>query len=327
MAAPQFPAAEIEITDLRRVAAADLAPVLESEVAEWRQALHWDLRPSADLVLRFVASQALNGYALRVAGHLAGYTYVVSEEGKGLIGDLYIRADQRTVDNENLLLSAALDNLFASPCVRRIESQLMMLCRPLDRPLPRPESAVRYSRRFMLIDAERATGLPPRSRGTYLNYWHDRHTDAAARLIAEAYRGHIDSRINDQYRSVAGARRFLYNIVHYPGCGAFVPGASFVADVGGRALAGLCLASRLSHDVGHITQLCVAPALRGFGLGYELLRCSLAALADLGCRSITLTVTSANRQALALYENVGFTTLREFAACVWERPPAVPSGS
>lgn len=326
MAAPELLAAEI--TDLRCVAAADLAPVLESEVAEWRQALRWDFRPSADLVLRFVASQALNGYALRVAGDLAGYTYVVAEEGKGLIGDLYVRSDRRTIENENLLLSAAVESLFASPLVRRVESQLMMLCRPLDRPLPRSESATRYSRRLMAIDRERIARLPPVGRPpVHLECWHDGHSEAAARLIAEAYRSHIDSRINDQYRSLAGARRFLYNIVQYPGCGVFLPSASFVATAGGRALAGLCLASRLSDDVGHITQLCVVPGLRGLGLGYELLRCSLAALADLGCRSITLTVTSANRQALALYEKVGFTTLREFAACVWERPGGVEGGS
>jgi ribosomal protein S18 acetylase RimI-like enzyme len=323
MAAPELLAAEI--TDLRHVGAADLAPVLESEVAEWREALHWDFRPSADLVLRFVASQALHGYALRVAGEVAGYTYVVSEEGKGLIGDLYVRSDQRTIENENLLLSAALESLFASPLVRRIESQLMMLCRPLDRPLPRPETATRYSRRLMAIGGERIARLrQARCPRAHLECWSDRHSETAARLIAEAYRGHIDSRINDQYRSLAGARRFLYNIVQYPGCGVFLPGASFVATAGSRALVGLCLASRLSDDVGHITQLCVAPHLRGLGLGYELLRRSLAALTDMGCRSITLTVTSANRQALALYESVGFTTLREFAACVWERPPAGP---
>ena len=53
-------------------------------------------------------------------------------------------------------------------------------------------------------------------------------------------------------------------------------------------------------------------------MGYELLRRSLAALAANGCRSATLTVTSANTSAIRLYERMGFTGQREFAAYVWE---------
>ena len=43
--------------------------------------------------------------------------------------------------------------------------------------------------------------------------WLDGYLDRAAELITDAYRNHVDSRINDQYRSVAGARRFLYHIL------------------------------------------------------------------------------------------------------------------
>ena len=63
----------------------------------------------------------------------------------------------------------------------------------------------------------------------YIEKWSDHYQDAAAQLIAAAYTGHVDSRINDQYRTSGGARRFLYNIVQYPGCGAFYRPASFAA--------------------------------------------------------------------------------------------------
>lgn len=310
-----------EVVDLRRVTAAELAPVLEEEVSEWRRSFDWDFQPSADLVLRFVASHALNGYALRFSGAVSGYTYVVSEGRKALIGDLYVLRERRSVENENLLLSAAVESLLAGSVVRRIESQLMMLGRPLDRPLPFAHCVTRYPRRFLVLDARRAGTLPPaHPPGVRFQRWDEHHTEAAARLIAAAYQGHIDSRINDQYRSVAGARRFLFNIVHYPGCGVFLDSASFVAVAPGGDLAGLCLSSLLSSDAGHITQLCVGPRFQGLGIGYELLRRSLAALAGNGCQHISLSVTVANRPALALYERAGFITLREFAACVWERP-------
>jgi ribosomal protein S18 acetylase RimI-like enzyme len=39
---------------------------------------------------------------------------------------------------------------------------------------------------------------------------------------------------------------------------------------------------------------------------------------DAGCRSATLTVTASNEDAVALYERVGFVTVRQFSAFVWE---------
>jgi ribosomal protein S18 acetylase RimI-like enzyme len=149
--------------------------------------------------------------------------------------------------------------------------------------------------------------------------WSERKQDEAATLISAAYRGHIDSEINDQYRSPAGARRFLMNIVQYPGCGAFFQPASYVAmDPGTGRLSGICLASLVHADVGHVTQVCVSPAARGTGVGYELIRRSLASLARHGCKKVTLTVTAANTEAIALYERMGFRKTRNFSAYVWE---------
>ena len=153
----------------------------------------------------------------------------------------------------------------------------------------------------------------------YIEKWHDHYSDPAAQLIAAAYEGHVDGRINDQYRSAAGARRFLYNIVQYPGCGSFYRPASFVAFDGmsGR-LCGMSLASIVAPDTGHITQICVAPGARGTGIGHELLRQSLTTLREMGCGIASLTVTAANEDAGKLYERVGFRVLRQFSAYVWE---------
>ena len=62
----------------------------------------------------------------------------------------------------------------------------------------------------------------------------------------------------------------------------------------------------MAPDTGHITQICVAPAVRGTGIGHELLRQSLTTLREMGCASASLTVTAANEDAVALYERVGF---------------------
>jgi ribosomal protein S18 acetylase RimI-like enzyme len=106
--------------------------------------------------------------------------------------------------------------------------------------------------------------------------------------------------------------------VQYPGCGTFCGPASFAAiDASTGVLQGMALASMVALHSGHITQVCVAPAYKGAGLGYELVRRSLVALAANGCRSVSLTVTTANHGAVRLYERMGFVNRREFAAHVW----------
>lgn len=310
-----------EVVELRDLRPEDLQPLLAREIDEWRSELDWDFRPSADLVRRFVGMRALSGHALVACGRVTGYAYSVIDERKGLLGDLYLLPEYRSVENENRLLEAVLRCLMGTPYLYRIEGQLMLLSSPLDRPLPQPQYLSRYARRFMAVDTDRTVRLlPGPAAARYMvEEWDSRRQGDAAYVIAAAYRGHIDSSINDQYRSVAGARRFLTNIVQYPGCGSFYQPASFVStDPESGRLCGLSLASLLAADVGHITQICVVPEVRGTGVGYELLRRSLAALARAGCRTTSLTVTAENREAIRLYERIGFSTLRNFAAYVWE---------
>ncbi len=311
-----------ELVELRRLRVEHFQPLLEEETARWRELFDWDFRPSADLVRRFVRMKALHGWGLLEGGQLIGYSYYVCEEAKGLIGDLYVLRHRQAVELENLLLEAVLDSLFATPPIRRVEAQLMMLPSPFERPVPRGGWLHRYARNFMVADLEAAGSLPPGPAAAKIRIerFTERFQEPAAELIAAAYRGHIDSEINDQYRSLSGARRFLSNIVHYPGCGSFFPPASLVAiDAADGRLVGLSLSSLVAAQVGHITQICTAPEVRGRGVGYELLRSSMAILARERCRKVSLTVTASNREAVRLYERTGFRTLRTFAAYVWTR--------
>jgi ribosomal protein S18 acetylase RimI-like enzyme len=309
-----------ELVDLWQVRVEELEPLLEEEVRAWRQQLEWDFRASADLVRRFVEVHALNGFALLAGDEAAGYSYFVSEEHKGLVGDLFLREPYRTADNERRLLAAVVDHLMHTRGIRRIESQLMLARAGPRRPLPAAGYAHTYLRNFMRYDLSEAAGLRARriDRVSY-ELWSDRRQDETAALISAAYAGHIDSDINDQYLSTEGARRFLFNIIQYPGCGAFFQPASWLAldRHGGRAC-GVSLTSMVAAEVGHVTQICIAPAMRGKGVGYELLRRSLASLAEAGARTVTLTVTSANENAVALYESLGFSTIRKFPAFVWD---------
>ena len=138
-------------------------------------------------------------------------------------------------------------------------------------------------------------------------------------VIAASYVNHVDSSINDQYRSLGGARRFLYNIVRYPGCGNFSPRASFVAfDATTGAPAGVVAVSMVNRQTGHVTQLCVHPTAQGRGLGSQLLATAMDALRRMGAPRVSLTVTAENR-AVDLYRRAGFREVRRFLAYVWER--------
>ena len=309
----------LEMCDLRRLTAADFAPLLDEEIEYWRDALDWDFERSADLVRKFIDMRALNGSALIASSGVAGYVYSVLEEHKGIVGDLYVRHAFRTPENEFRLLSHVVEDLIATPFVRRVESQLTLLG-TRERILPRSHQVQTFDRDFLEIDLDRlerfpAVPLP----GMTIEPWGPHFQDAAAHLIASAYSGHVDALINDQYRSVAGARRFLFNIVQYPGCGAFLASASLAAvERETHWMCGLCLTSSVSADVGHITQICLARDVRGRKLGYEMMRQCLHLMRSNGFKRVSLTVTSANRGAIRLYQQMGFRSLRRFPAFVWE---------
>src|SRR5712672_2295286 len=153
-----------------------------------------------------------------------------------------------------------------------------------------------------------------------LNRWNDRHFEPCAKLISLAYANHVDGEINDQYRSRSGALKFLKNIILLPGCGQFVPGASFVLhEPGSDELIAAVLTSEVSPGVGHTTQICVLPGYQGHGLGSMLMQTSAESLRAMKFRELTLTVTAQNRSAVQLYENLLFSTDRSFTAGVWPR--------
>src|SRR6202008_3062929 len=119
----------------------------------------------------------------------------------------------------------------------------------------------RHARLFMVLPmgGPPPPGTPLREE-IEIRRWSEQDYQPAAAIITSAYRGHVDSEINDQYRTLSGSLRFLNNIVRFPGCGTFDLESSFVAiHKRSRTLIGLILCSRVRHDVGHVTQVCVLP--------------------------------------------------------------------
>jgi ribosomal protein S18 acetylase RimI-like enzyme len=332
----------IEILDLRHFAAPMLRPVLDAEGEIWKQRLHWDYRTSSKLLMQYLDSHMLPGYAALEGGQVTGYAFCVYEETKAVIGDVFAlgcqpaglddtpgtgpspapEAAATAYEIEQTLLKHLFETLVGSPHVDRIESQLLLHPSGAHAGIFR-EAGFKVFRRLFMVQPLKSLWSQPRielPHGLELRGWRDEDLTPAGQLISEAYRDHPDSVINDQYRSVHGSQRFLHNIVRYSGCGTFSPQVSHViVHRQSRELVALVLGSRVSAESGHITQLCVHPGYRRHGLARMLL--SLAAFHFMrhGATEISLTVTESNETAIDLYLSEGYAIAHNFDAAVWQR--------
>ena len=312
-----------EVLDLRHFAAASLRALLTDEAERWQARLRWDYRESTELLLDYLDSRSLTGYAAVEGRRVLGYTFGVIEASKAVVGDLYTFGETEATANPvcDVLLDHLLETLQAMPGVDRLESQLLMFpTGALSGPFRKRDFSP-IPRLFMVADLPRSTPLsasPPAPKGFTLRAWDAVAYDETARLIHQAYEGHVDAGVNDQYRTVVGAARFLHNIIRFPGCGLFdAPHSLLLREQRTGALAAVLLCSRVRQDVGHITQLCVAPSQRGRGLGRALLHHCKLTLAQNGLRALSLTVTESNTSAVGLYESEGFRSAHRFEAWVW----------
>jgi ribosomal protein S18 acetylase RimI-like enzyme len=322
------PAIQLEILDLRHFSAGNLKPVLEAESCVWTERLRWDFRASANLLLQYLDSHVLPGYVALENGRIRGYVFCVYEGNKAVVGDVFAVPlngnPESAIDVERSLLEHLIELLQHSPSIDRIESQLLLHPHGTHSAALARNGFAIYERLFMELDlasVELSQGIPevfPRS--LEMRSWRDGDFTPAAHLISYAYQGHLDSLINDQYRSVTGSQRFLHNIVRFPGCGFFDPAASRVlAERNHGEMIGLLLCSRVREDVGHVTQICVAPQYRRRGLGAWLLAECERDLRSRNFQALTLTVTKENTSAVALYEQRGFVTRHTFDAMVWNQ--------
>jgi ribosomal protein S18 acetylase RimI-like enzyme len=317
---------QLEILDLRHFSAAQLAPLLRDEASLWLQRLHWDYTKATQLLLEYLDGRILPGFVALHKGRVVGYAFCVYEGEKAVIGDIYALGESSGTDNPicETLLHHTLEMLQATPAIDRVESQLLMF----------PAGALHgpflsrgfqpFSRLFMMCDLRssplaQAASPSQLAPGFRIQAWRPEFYDSAAGLIHRAYAGHMDAGINDQYRTLHGAQRFLHNIIRFPGCGTFDAEKSWILrDARTLNLEGLILCSRVRQDVGHITQLCISPRMHRRGLGHALLsHCAREFLAN-NVTGLSLTVTEANSPALSLYQHNGFKTLHRFEAMVWD---------
>jgi ribosomal protein S18 acetylase RimI-like enzyme len=313
----------LEILDLRHFSSVDLRPLLEDETQVWARLLSWDYSGSAEMILRYVDAKILPGYAAVDRGRVFGYSFFVYEGNKGVIGDLYVTNGNRLPNAREVelkLLTHVIETLQQSPGIHRVEAQLLAHeANSVSRPF-QETGFQRHPRLFMTLTlGKAATERVPTHPEVEIRPWTEADYQPSAAVITAAYRSHVDAQINDQYHTLSGSLRFLNNIVRFPGCGVFDAESSFVAvDRRAKNLIGLILCSRVRHDVGHVTQVCILPDYRSRRIGEALLAATEANLGKRNFALLSLTVTEANARAVALYRRLHFESKRIFDAFVWE---------
>lgn len=303
---------------LSQCRAGELGALLAEECRHWARELDWDFSEVSSAVAAGLERGTLTGRVLRRAGRPVAYCYYLLDEGRVVVGSLFGTEAERGQGLEAQLLEQVLDEVQGLRSPGRVECQTLFSTAPQADRLFARAGFSGGARLYMLRPLTKEPAPPPA--GFHFRAVTRADLEQLAQLIHRSHVGSLDAALNLTYSSPAACRHFVETLVLRAGCGPFDVEASCVAECSGRPV-GVLLASRLSRSNGHICQVSVAPEQQARGLGLQLMRRALALLADQGLRTASLSVTLQNRRALRLYERLGFSTHRTFAAHAWARPP------
>jgi ribosomal protein S18 acetylase RimI-like enzyme len=305
---------DISIIPLADADLAALEDLFDEECAEWLDLLKWDFKGASMLIRDVTRQRQLPGVVAMSGNATIGFAYYVLEGARCSIGDIYVSRSWRGAGVDREMTVAIFDKLDRLGRLRRIESQCVGIDNDGADALFQVRGFQRLERNYMLLELEPDEDDGPRadSYDISIRPWQQNDSWQAARVIHRSYHGTHDSRINSQYRTEQGCRELLTILTDHIWCGDFVPKASRVAYHRPGAMAGVLIASRVSRGVAHIGQISVHPAHQCRGIGRRMMESALSELGRLGFSSITLAVTSANTNALHLYESCGFRTIHTF---------------
>ena len=308
----------MEIRPLRQFRSQELRSLFDQEREVWERQLYWDYGEPQRVISAMVDSGTLPGFVAIEEGIPMAYTFYVAASRKGLLGGCFA-SQEASVKAEQQLLEESLAALKANSAIHRIESQFINFREWPIAPFFRTKGFSQFDRSFMVRDCQ-IDCSPRHFSGAELKQLSLGDLDEMAKLTLDTYASVIDRKVTYHYQSLPECLEFLSNLMFRPGCGSFLPDASYsVRDLKTNQLMGYVLTSRISPRDGHVPQIAVAPAHQGKGLGAELLGRAVRCLSLNGYQRVSLTVTELNLAALALYQRFGFSVHFRFPAFVWQR--------
>jgi ribosomal protein S18 acetylase RimI-like enzyme len=304
----------VTVHDWRAVPPGVFRRIYDAEALRWSLALHWDTRSNWTQVESARLADRLPGLVARDdGGRICGWTFYLLHNGALEIGAVASTSPEVT--------AALIDGALASPEGARASSVVLFVYSDA----PGLEEHVRARgfavERYLYLSADLGVGHACPTGGPFVAYDHGVHAAGVAALLASAY-AHDDrtrpfARNNQPHEWV----EYLGQLVTATGCGAFLPGVSFVAaDARSARLEGATLVTRLAADTVHLAQIAVAPDAQGRGLAARLVDASLEAARTQGFARTTLLVGERNARARLLYERLGFRGSAGFVSAVCDQP-------
>jgi GNAT superfamily N-acetyltransferase len=292
---------------------------MREEEQAWMEDLSWDYSPVRQTLMSFLDQELLSGYVALDGSRPISYSYYLAHNRKGIIGTLYASKGHCPHETALDVLGRVVDSLKGIDTARRIEAQLM----PFHHLNPTPAFTrfgfQHYARYFVELQLANCDWRREQPRSGRVIPWDSAFLRLAADVAFKSYRDQMDAVICEDYCTSAGCEGYLRSLVENPGCGIFVPEASFMALDGRGLPCGFIIGSRISDGAGMIPQVAMLPAFQGQGLGSALMHHTLSAFKGRGYHTVSLTVTKKNRRAFEWYERVGFRFRKEFGAYVWDR--------
>jgi ribosomal protein S18 acetylase RimI-like enzyme len=296
-----------------------LLPLMHEEERAWMSDLNWDYSAVCQILISFVKQKLLPGYVAVENNNPIGYTYFLINQAKGVIGALYMKKTGHSQQAVDELLSLTISSLKNSPSIHRIEAQIIPFNNlHLTSAFERHgfKSFVRY---FLDLELSRYRISDDSRSVLKIIPWSSGYLERAAEMSLLAYRDQTDAEICEDYRTKAGCETYLRSLIENPGCGVFVPEASFMAVDSLGALCGFLICSRISAGISMIPQIAVHPSHQAKRIGNALIARSFERLKAMKFRGVSLTVTEKNRRAFEWYQRLGFQIRKEFGAYVWQR--------
>jgi ribosomal protein S18 acetylase RimI-like enzyme len=297
-----------------------ILPLMEEEEKVWMSDLGWDYSSIRQILISFMRQKLLPGYiAIEGEKEPIGYTYFLVHQSKGIIGSLYVSKTGRSQEAVEELLSLAIACLKDSQSIKRVEAQIMPF-HNLNLTATFTQHGFSYYPRYYLdLDLDASPKQIALAAFEKMIPWDSAYLERAAEMIMASYCNQTDAELCEDYQTKAGCESYLRSLVENPGCGIFMPEASFMALDAQNAPCGLVICCRISNGAGIIPQIAVHPAYQGRNLGNALMFRSFEQLRARGFRTVSLTVTKKNRRAFEWYQRLGFKIRKEFGAYVWNR--------
>lgn len=173
---------------------------------------------------------------------------------------------------------------------------------------------IRYFRRYrMEFDlAQSPIGEAVLPEGYHWLPWHRRFLDRHSLVKFASFHAEIDSQVFPCLSNLSGCRKLMREICKQQ---SFLPQATWMIthrfdDWGENTDCATIQGLGKSAILGAVQNVGVIPEHRGLGLGRALVLKALAGFRSAGLKRVYLEVTAENKQAVALYQSLGFRLTR-----------------